>query len=221
MFRHPDHYVTDFQSLCGGDTNCIMQDWEYVCEAMVEKLLAGEDDGPLQDVLPDKTLLSEMVCACLDKLRRQKGGLIRKSELGGFLKQKIGGKYRRGWLKQVVHTMMQKGLVQNAATPDMVKIQGAMMPKWCHFSNQCKYFRRPEDNHLHFKLFVHLCPEDSDCPYVVAYLRGDAMTPDALEHFQSWKHKCPQGTGCWFHKNSNVFKEHALVFTHKAALGNA
>jgi len=150
MFRHPDHYVTDFQSLCGGDTTCIMQGWE------------------LQNVLPDKTLLDEMVCACLDKLRRQKRGLIRKSELGGFLKQKIGVKYRRGWLKQVVYTMLQKGLVQNAATPDMVKIQGAMMPKWCHFTDECKYLKDLEENHMHFKLFVHLCPKDSECPYVVA-----------------------------------------------------
>lgn len=171
-------------------------DWEYVCEAMVEKLLADEDDEPLQGVLPDKTLLNDMVCACLDKLRRQKGGLIRKSQLGGFLKQKIGGKYRRGWLKQVVHTMLQQGLVQKAASPDMVKIQGAMMPKWCHFSDECKYLKDLEENHMHFKLFVHLCPKDGDgeCPYVVAYFRGDAMTPDALEHFQSWKHTGPQGT---------------------------
>ena len=89
-------------------------------------------------------------------------------------------------------------------------------PKWCHFGTKCKYLLA-EKYHVHFKSFVHLCLQDDACVFLHEHLNGTPMTQAAQEHFQRWKHTCPQGSACvHLHTpNSNAYKEHVLVYTHK------
>lgn len=192
-------------------------DWEWKGEQMVDQLLLDEDEDDdreeKKDDGPEKGMLEQMVQVCLEKLKHQKDGSIRKSELGGFLRYKIGKQYRRGWLKVVVQDMQTKGLV-HASASDVFKIQ-SKGPKWCHFSHNCKYLRDVEGHKAHFKLFVHLCPQDQDCLFLADHLAGKPMTKEALEHFQSWKHKCLQTSPCVFSENHSMFRDHAMVFTHK------
>lgn len=183
----------------------MFNDWDWKCESMVDKLLMEEDDDLSIDIKDgdgqdsrykenddnrgnglEKGLLDEMVQVCLEKLKHQKDGSIRKSELGSILRYKMGRTYQRGWLKLVVQDMQQRGLV-HASVSDVYKIK-RYVPKWCHFSNECKYLENIENNPIHFKLFLHMCPQDKECPFLKDYIKGDPLTKQALEHFQCWKH---------------------------------
>jgi hypothetical protein len=212
----------------------MFDDWESKCEVMVDKLLTeDDDDDPGTDMEdaedqnnykddtrgeggPEKGLLEDMVQLCLDKLKHQKDGRIRKSELGGMLRYKIGRTYQRGWLKHVVQDMQHKGLV-HASVSDVFRVH-TRVPKWCHFSQECKYLRNVENNPMHFKLFLHLCPRDNECPFLKEHSQGHPLTRQALQHFQCWKHTCPRGPGCTFQGNCSLSREHVLVFTHKVTI---
>ena len=196
-------------------------DWDSICESMVAKLLEEEEKDTVKMAMHkqmmgecvDKKLLDRMIHMCWNKIRQQKEARIRKSDLGGHLRYKIGSQYRRGWLKEVLHSMQEQGLVQVGEKPDMVQIPDSVLrgAKCCPFSQKCTTAHQ-----LHMKVLVHLCPEDWDCPHLQRYLGGHPMTPSAREHFKHWKHQCPRGIQCMSHSSPSVLTEHALVFTHNA-----
>lgn len=194
-------------------------EWDRQCAIMVDKLLVDDEGAGPKNVsdkhnssIPGKSLLDQMVKACMEKLTQQKDGTIRKSELGVFLRVKIGKQYQRGWLRVVIQDMQTKGLVRASAST-VFKIPVRPRPKVCHFSQQCKYLKHVEANKEHFKLFVHLCPQDQACPFLRDHCNGKPLTKEALEHFQIWKHKCLQGPRCELLYNHSL--DHLLVYTHK------
>lgn len=190
-------------------------EWDRECALMVDKLLASPKKtlthSPDLENKPRKALLDQMVKACMEKLKQQKDGSIRKSELGVFLRFKIGKQYQRGWLRIVIQDMQTKGLV-SASASTVFKIPVRPRPKVCHFSHQCKYLKDVEANKSHFNLFVHLCPQDQACPFLVDHCNGKPLSKEALKHFQTWKHKCLQGPSCELLYNHNL--DHLLVYTH-------
>jgi len=64
--------------------------------------------------LPSAGMVEHMIDLCWLKLIRT--GFIRKSDLGGFLRHKVGKTYRRGWLKLVLKRMHLLGLIQNVSS---------------------------------------------------------------------------------------------------------
>ncbi len=64
--------------------------------------------------VPSPVMMEHMIDACWFKLMRT--GSIRKSQLGGFLRHKIGPIYRRGWMKLVMRRMHMLGLIQGVSS---------------------------------------------------------------------------------------------------------
>lgn len=194
-------------------------EWAWRCESMVEQLLMDTAEEALGDT-PEASLLEQMTAMCLKRLDHQRGGSMRKSDLGGFLKGKLGRLYQRGWLRHVIAAMEDRQLVCSTAWDVSRVAPPKTKPglRWCHFNEECKYMRNIEGNASHFQQFVHLCPQGVRCKYVTEHLLGQKLSKEATEHFRRWKHRCPQGHVCVHHANADMYPDHLLVFTHRASL---
>lgn len=201
-------------------------EWDKVGSSMVAELLAGSLPKGLPNT-PDSSLLERMTTLCLRRLReQQQGGVMRKCELGTFLKTALGNSYRRGWLKVVLDALRKQGLVHTTASEVAVSckgtgdglstpVVGGGAVQWCNFLERCKYLLNVEAHPKHFDSFLHLCPVGLRCRHVTAYLLGQGMSDEALRHFRRWKHVCPQGRYCVYYADAGRYRDHFTVFTHR------
>lgn len=209
-------------------------EWEAASSSMVDELLA---DGFSDDAVgtPNSALLDRMISLCIERLEEHGGGVMRKCDLGVFLKSRVGGEYRRGWLKLVLDTLKERRLVRttawevmltSASKPNdgMIAAAGAEVAplssssskkRWCHFFDCCRYLVNVEANAKHFDSFKHLCPMGLRCRHVTAHVMGMPMTEETVEHCRRWKHKCPQGSWCVYFADVQQHKDHFNVFTHR------
>lgn len=102
--------------------------WEFLSEKMVCDLCREDrvDATRASGILPSPGMVEHMIDLCYMKLLRQ--GAVRKSDLGGFLRHKVGKAYRKGWLKIVLKRMFTLGLIQSVSS-DMIRRCACILKK--------------------------------------------------------------------------------------------
>ncbi len=206
--------------------------WDTASASMVDDLLRGS--GSLSEEAAAAGVLDRMACLCLQRLGEQPGGVMRKSDLGAFLKRKLGREYRRGWLKVAMDLLKHQGRVMATACDVALVTEGGQKGgtgprkdggrtgarksfwRWCRFSNACRYIVNVSENAKHFDSYVHLCPLGLRCRFVTAHLLGLPAGAEAEAHFRRWKHACPQGERCVYSADVDRYREHFNVFCHRS-----
>lgn len=102
--------------------------WEFLSEKMVCDICREDrvDAARGSGILPSPALVEDMIDFCWVKLLRQ--GSVRKSDLGGFLRHKVGKIYRKGWLKLILKRMHALGLIQSVSS-DMIRRRACSLKK--------------------------------------------------------------------------------------------
>eukprot|EP00624_Nannochloropsis_granulata_P004822 evm.model.NODE_34240_length_32379_cov_28.507706.8 len=97
---------------------------------------------------------------------------------------------------------------------------GGRPRRWCNFGHRCKYVEDVEANVVHFQRFAHVCPHDTQCPFVLNYA-VHRSTEEGRAHFLMWKHSCPHGLDCQYFAQPDKHRRHIEFFTHKTKVLNA
>jgi hypothetical protein len=103
------------------------REWESLSEKMVCDLCREdrEDATRGSGILPSPALVEVLIDLCYMKLLRQS---VRKSDLGGFLRHKVGKIYRKGWLKLILKRMHAIGLIQSVSS-DIIRRRACFLKK--------------------------------------------------------------------------------------------
>ena len=101
--------------------------WDIFSEKMVCDLCREDrvDAARGSGVLPSPSMEEQMIDLCWMKLVRQS---VRKSDLGGFLRHKVGKIYRKGWLKLILKRMHALGLIQSVSS-DIIRRRACSLKK--------------------------------------------------------------------------------------------
>jgi len=90
--------------------------WEQCSEKMVRDLCGEEEFVHESGVLPSPGMVDHLIDLCWLKMAARQES-IRKSDLGGFLRHKLGKRYKRGWLKVILLKRMHVlGLIQSISS---------------------------------------------------------------------------------------------------------
>jgi hypothetical protein len=105
----------------------IYERWEFLSEKMVCDLCREDrvDATRGSGILPSPAMVEVMMDFCWMKLLR---GSVRKSDLGGFLRHKVGKIYRKGWLKLILKRMHAIGLIQSVSS-DIIRRRACILKK--------------------------------------------------------------------------------------------
>jgi hypothetical protein len=101
--------------------------WDIFSEKMVCDLCREDrvDATRGSGILPSPALFEDMIDLCYMKLLRQS---VRKSDLGRFLRHKVGKIYRKGWLKLILKRMHALGLIQSVSS-DIIRRRACSLKK--------------------------------------------------------------------------------------------